>query len=188
MPNPQGNIKDHLLYFTTLVKDVRGDFAEFGVFEGGIIDKMIPFQGTRQIWAFDTFDGIPALGYDPVLDSNDPPGKWRPDSKTLPYLESLLNVRVIKGLFQNTLPSCSAGTFALVHLDCDNYASYKTVLDWLPAHLTDGSVVVIDDIPFCKGAVKAVDEFCEQHTKLLRKEMVTHFIWGSRNIWEQVKV
>jgi hypothetical protein len=188
MPNPQGTINHHIPYFTQLVAEVPGDFAEFGVFEGGIIDKMIPFQGTRQIWAFDTFEGIPEEGYIPELDGNDPPGKWKPSILTLPYLEGLLNVRVVKGLFQNTLASAGVGTLALVHMDCDNYMSYKTVLDWLPAHLTTGSVVVFDDYNGCAGAKKAVNEFCDQHTKILRSDKVPHLIWQSKDVWAQVTI
>jgi|ERR1035438_6131105 O-methyltransferase len=189
MPNPQGNIKSHIPYFTKLVEDVPGDFAEFGVFEGGIIELLRNFQGTRAIWAFDTFEGIPTEGYIPELDAGDPPGKWIPrkDIDIPHWLESMPNVRVVKGLFQNTLATAGVGVLALVHMDCDNYVAYKTVLDWLPLHLTNGSVVVFDDYNACPGAKKAVDEFCEQHTKILRQEQVTHLVWGSKDVWAQVK-
>lgn len=165
MPNPQGRIASHLPQFLLQVTGIPGDFAEFGVFEGGVVEALQKVRGDRTVWAFDTFEGIPEEDYDPVLDSCDPPGKWKPNGKyNVPrLLEALDGVKVVKGLFQDTLKHTAVGLLALVHVDCDNYAAHRVVLDWLPAHLSPGAVVAFDDYANCPGAKRAVDEFVAKH-------------------------
>lgn len=160
MPNPQGNIKGCLDWLVEKVDGIPGDFAEFGVFEGGIVEMMAK-HATRTVWAFDTFEGIPAENYMQDLDFSDPPGKWCPPKGTdLRLQENYPNVRVVKGRFEVTLPVLTGPpTFALVHLDCDNYVAYKTILAWLPDHLYPGAIIAVDDYPGCGGCKKAMDEF-----------------------------
>jgi hypothetical protein len=160
MPNAQGTIKNCVDWLVEKVRDVPGDFAEFGVFEGGVVELMAK-HAERTVWAFDTFEGIPEEGYIPSLDFSDPPGKWVPSGDVATRLtENYPNVIVMKGRFEVTIPTIAyPPALALVHLDCDNYSAYNTVLRWLPEQLSPGAIVAVDDYPGCGGCKLAVDEF-----------------------------
>jgi hypothetical protein len=157
---------------------VPGDFAEFGVFEGDVVRRMWELREQRQVLAFDTFEGIPSEGYIEELDFNDPPGKWKPREDVVAKLQALPGVVVVKGLFQDTLPTALVGWLALVHIDCDNYAAHKTIFAWLPDHLPHGAIVVMDDYKNCPGAMKAIDEFVAEHGLKLLHDRSHYFVWN----------
>lgn len=151
-------IKDYVPGLLLSLEDVPGDIAEFGVYEGWMCRGIAELQPHRTIWAFDTFEGMPAEDHIPWLDDGDPPGKWASNKvQTLTRL-SIPNIRIMEGRFADTLSQCDA-TFAFVHIDCDTYNGYKQVLGWLVTHLADGAIVVMDDYPECAGAKKAVEEW-----------------------------
>lgn len=139
---------------------VDGDIAEFGCFNGGSCRDLAKLG--RTTWAFDTFDGIPAEDYDQKLDYQNPPGSFKPGHDVVAYLSTIPNVIIKKGRYINTLPSIPAGTiFAIVYLDCDYYASYKQVLEYLEEHdhIVPGTIIVCDDYPHLVGSKMAVDEW-----------------------------
>jgi hypothetical protein len=58
------------------------------------------------------------------------------------------NVELVKGWFDETLPrflEAHPEPVSFVHLDCDIYASSKTVLDCLEPRFVPGSQIVLDD-------------------------------------------
>ncbi|MGD0915987.1 MAG: TylF/MycF/NovP-related O-methyltransferase [Thermodesulfobacteriota bacterium] len=67
------------------------------------------------------------------------------------------NVRLIKGLFTETLRINSPVAFA--HIDCDWYESVMTCLERIEPFLTPGGIFVIDDYYTWSGCTKAVDEY-----------------------------
>lgn len=68
-----------------------------------------------------------------------------------------------KGWFQNTLPVTAdeIGDIALLHLDCDWYASTKICLEYLYDKVVPTGFIIIDDYGAYEGCKKAVDEFIE---------------------------
>jgi len=156
-----------------LSDDIEGDFVETGVWRGGVIILMKAILdenkvGSRMIWAFDSFKGLP-----------------RPDFKKYPedrgnklHKEKILQVSLeevksnfkifdinldginfIKGWFKNTLPHNKVKNISLLRLDGDLYESTKLALDNLYFKVSKGGYVIIDDynaFHFCK---KAVDDF-----------------------------
>lgn len=138
----------------------EGAIAEFGVYDGRTT-RLLASLG-REVYAFDTFEGMPASTYDPILDSHNPPGKFAPQPTTYEGLVRLPNVHVYKGLFADTLPTVPEDLkIVLAYVDCDHYLSHKQVLAWLPRHLVTDAVLVFDDYTSCPGAHKAIDEFME---------------------------
>lgn len=180
MAKAEGKIQGCVDWLAEKVRDVPGDFAEFGVFEGGVVDLMAK-HATRTVWAFDTFEGIPKENYDPELDHCDPPGKWCPAGNVPKRLtETWSNVRPVQGRFEVTCPTFPPGVprFALVHLDCDNYIAYKTALGFLIPRLSPGAIVAVDDYPGCPGCKKAIDEFFQDHAMTWTSEECTKwFVW-----------
>lgn len=67
------------------------------------------------------------------------------------------NVRLIRGLFQDTLYMDEP--VALAHLDGDWYESVMTCLERIEPHLAPGGVLIIDDYDCWSGCRKAVDEY-----------------------------
>ena len=67
------------------------------------------------------------------------------------------NVRLIKGLFQDTLHINEP--VALAHVDGDWYESVTVCLQRIAPHLSPGGVLVIDDYGAWSGCRQAVDEY-----------------------------
>lgn len=161
LPGSHGKIVNILPLLNNRITGVVGDVAEFGCFEGGTIIRMAKIT-KRRAWAFDTFQGIPAEEWIPGLDNADPPGKWKPTNDPVDtFAHCGHDVRPVVGRFEETLLTFHYNIlFSLVHLDCDNYHAYRTVLRWLyPFRMSPGGLIVIDDYHACEGCRKAVDEF-----------------------------
>lgn len=67
------------------------------------------------------------------------------------------NIKLIKGLFQDTLTAQQPVAFA--HIDCDWYDSVMVCLERIVPSLVRGGILVIDDYDCWSGCRKAVDEY-----------------------------
>jgi hypothetical protein len=164
--------------------DIPGAFVESGVWMGGssmaAASTLVKHGVTdREMYLFDTFEGIPAPGeHDGLV------GDWRsleewwqtenskPDSA--PFLDApvekvrsnmaltgydLDRVHLVPGLVQETLPVSAPKQIAFLRLDTDYYESTKVEMELLFPRLAVGGVLIIDDYGFTTGARKAVDEY-----------------------------
>lgn len=164
---------------------VDGDFVELGVARGGcaalmgkvIFDKDELERFQRNLWLFDSFEGLP----DPTVDDYDVvKGEGTGDhvhvlSKgaclgTLEEVRKLMlnimcfpadKVIFVKGWFQDTIPLYRdrIQKIALLRVDGDWYESTKCCLEGLYDKVVAGGAVIIDDYSSCYGCQKAVDEF-----------------------------
>jgi hypothetical protein len=137
---PQYAAREELWRYTlSLVEDPTRHWCEFGVGEGETLDWFAsrkPRQNT--LFAFDSFEGIP----EPWLVY--PAGHWR----TRPYVSNRGDVIVVPGLFGDSLTTAQVdaiGVAGLVHIDCDLYASTRTVLDRIGPGIQRGTVLVFDE-------------------------------------------
>lgn len=146
------------------VKHLEGDFAEFGVYNGGGTRQLASLDPPRTVWAFDTFEGMPKEDYGGDQDKSDDPGKWKPDAPPEKLFEGLTNVRVMKGRFIDTIPLLPSDVkFLVVHLDCDWYASYRQALECLETRLQPGATIFLDEYSEnWVGAWKAISEWLER--------------------------
>lgn len=152
---------DRRLQFDRLLaerKDMIGACAEFGVYDGGNTINLA--RSGRIVYAFDTFEGIPASEFEPEIDI-DEPGKFKPKFPPEEMFKYWPNVIWVEGLFRNTIPVVldSNIKFVLVHLDCDLYSSTKQVLKALPQFIQPNSVIVCDDYNCPRGATRAINKF-----------------------------
>ena len=165
------------------LESVPGDCAEFGCYEGECTIQ-IARTFKRRTWAWDTFTGMPDDGYDPVLDSSDPPGKWTPQKNTLvEFANTKLDIIPIVGKYSFTIPRwvdeikcehCGHGSpvrFAFVHIDCDHYNGFKQVLKFIAPRMSSGGVVRMDDIHL-PGVKKAIEEFIAVTKKEWKGEFI----------------
>ena len=137
----------------------EGLFLEFGVASGRTISHIAKTR-SQPVYGFDSFEGLPE--------------DWRSGfnkgafAGNLPPVPS--NVTLIKGWFNETLPSFLASTkgdVALLHVDCDLYSSTKCIFDLLAGRIKSGSVIIFDEFWNYPGwrehEVKAFDEFKEKN-------------------------
>lgn len=159
---------------------IPGVFVECGVGAGAQIAAMqLANQGSREIYAFDSFEGIPLAG---VHDDSQPGiGKINHDP-ALPILDRLVssgitshsvdnvkknitrlgysinNITFIKGWFQDTIPKNDIKEIAVLRLDGDLYESTLICLQYLYPKVTKGGFVIIDDYSL-PGARKAFEDY-----------------------------
>lgn len=148
-------------------RNIPGDIVECGTAQGGsaaIMGLVLKELGSdRTLWACDTFEGIPAATTD------DPPGamaytgQFRGAIEDVESLFSVLSIRgnckLVKGLFQDTLPHLGVEQIAVLHLDGDWYESTKCGLENLYDKVSPGGIIQIDDYGHWAGCRKAAEEF-----------------------------
>jgi O-methyltransferase len=144
---------------------VPGAFVDLGVNNGGSSVMLSAGAPAREVYAFDSFEGLPDPG---DLDGAMSAG-WGGE-----LVASEDNVRaaftrwahperlhIVKGWFEDTFPDAVAevGPVALMHADGDWYESVKLSLESWYDRVSPGGFVVIDDYGHWEGARRAVDEF-----------------------------
>ena len=153
---------------------VPGDFVETGVWRGGVLvlaAAILEEQGitSRQIWGFDSFDGLP-----PPDPKNYPGDANVIDLSTFNELkvseeEVRMNfkawgvptdqIRLVKGLFKHTLPKAEVQQIAALRLDGDYYESTIQALEALEPRVADNGVVIIDDYHAFAECRQAVHDY-----------------------------
>jgi len=138
--------------------DPTGDglICEFGVWRGTTIN-FISSLTTRQVYGFDSFEGLPE--------------RWRDGFERgrfkLPGLPKVRpSVQLIKGWFNESLPPFLAknkAKAAFLHVDCDLYSSTKTIFELFRERIESGTVIVFDEYfnypGWQEGEHKAFNEF-----------------------------
>lgn len=130
-----------------------GCFVEVGVYKGGtgwLLSQVAEMQG-REIYLYDTFTGIP---YTQEGIDNHKVGDFS-DTSFEAVRDAIPYAHVIQGIFPDS--AVEMGPIAFVHLDCDQYQSYKDSFDFLIPRCQPGTVLWFDD--YClPGAAKAINE------------------------------
>lgn len=153
---------------------IDGSFVECGVCNGGsagIIAKVADRNKNRNVWLFDSWEGLP----EPTEDDTSYTGEQGEKGmalgseakvRELMFKNLKLNnnkVHLVKGWFNDMVRphKKGIGNIALLHLDCDWYESVKFCLEELYDDVIKGGFIVIDDYGYWRGCKKAVDEFVE---------------------------
>ncbi len=160
------------LYGVTLYLEeegIDGSFVECGTMNGGSAGLMASIGKDRQIWLFDSWQGLPEpTKYDVKL-SGEKGNKGRARGSREKVEELLFDklrlnggrVHLVEGWFEDTITSHidKIGKIALLHLDCDYYESVKLCLESLYDSVVENGLIIVDDYVDWKGCRKAVDEF-----------------------------
>jgi len=170
----------HLLAFAlNAYAPKKGLYLEFGVASGrsaNITGHLVgAFQGgeasknVNMVNGFDTFEGLPEAWGDRNLGA----GTFRQSGGLPPPV--LDNVRLHKGLFNDTLPGFLAQhpdePLAFANIDCDLYAGAIQVLNLLQRHLVPGSVIHFHELVHLSvDKLKPEDEMKALHDFLLKPE------------------
>jgi hypothetical protein len=139
-----------------------GLYLEFGVATGNTLREfasVIP-TGTK-IYGFDSFEGLPGDWSGHVETA----GAFR--QKSIPKVPA--NAELVVGLFDDTLPGFLAaheGPICFAHVDCDLYASTRTILENIGPRLRPGSLILFDEYFNYPGwrlhEYKAWQEYCAE--------------------------
>ena len=91
-----------------------------------------------------------------------------PTMEPFPYLGSGViidgeRVRLVPGLFEDTVPQHVAAPVAFAHVDCDWYDPVRLCLATLDRHLSPGGLLIVDDYSDYEGCRRAVDGFLAAH-------------------------
>jgi tetratricopeptide (TPR) repeat protein len=141
-------------------KNVEGDIAEFGIFEGwwvGLLwEKTEQLGMPRRVYGFDSFAGLsePHPEHDQAF--------WKKGQYACSYEQVAKNVqlaarpriRLVKGYFEQSLHGAAAqvaGKIAYARIDCDIYEPALDCLRYLAPRLADGAILVFDDWPHVRG-------------------------------------
>jgi tetratricopeptide (TPR) repeat protein len=141
-------------------KNIPGDLAEFGIYEGWWINYL--WQATervglqRRIYGFDSFEGLsePHAEHDQAF--------WKKGQYACALEQVRRNVKsderprlkLVKGFFEKSLRSAEAllpEQFCYARIDCDIYQPALECLQYLGPRLVDGAIVVFDDWPHVRG-------------------------------------
>jgi hypothetical protein len=130
-----------VLAFAIGAVKIEGHYLEFGVFTGGTIRFIAGKIGGHIIHGFDSFQGLPDdwSGYNLSRRAFDMRGR-------LPKVPS--NVRLHRGWFEDTIRPWlheNPGPVAFIHIDCDLYASTRTIFTLLAERIVPGTVILFDE-------------------------------------------
>ncbi len=169
----------------TVDNNIEGSYVECGVWKGGscmmIAATLIQLeQSDKEIWLYDTFDGMTNPTNDDVeVETNlrgmellenvdkttDRLNMWAYAPKDL-VIKNMNStgfpkdkIKYIEGKVEETLSYDKPASIALLRLDTDWYESTKKELEHLYPLLVSGGVLIIDDYGHFKGSKKAVDDY-----------------------------
>ncbi|MEO9498717.1 MAG: TylF/MycF/NovP-related O-methyltransferase [Parasphingorhabdus sp.] len=169
-------------------RDIEGDLVEFGVALGGSAIVIASRSQGRPFHGFDVFGMIP----EPASDKDDEHSKSRYEviksgksagidgQEYYGYRNDLYsdvvvsfarhgltvgeaNIRLYKGLFEDSWPTAKIDKLAFVHLDCDWYDPVTYCLKAVAGKMSPGGIILIDDYHDYAGCKTAVDEFISQN-------------------------
>lgn len=145
-------------------ENVKGDFAELGVYKGKIANIIYEMDKNRVLHLFDTFKGFDEKD---LLLERKQVDKFNIAEFSDTSLEGVKNYingseKIIfhPGHFPETTAGLENDFFSFVHLDADLYASTLAGLNFFYPRLSPGGVIVIHDYNHnWEGVKKAVKEF-----------------------------
>ena len=165
---------------------IPGALVECGVWRGGSVMLMAATllrcgDTAREIWLYDTFDGMTEPGGDDVQamsgraaaeilrerarTPDDPFWGISPREVVEHNLRRtgypFERFRFVEGDVAVTIPASAPAGIALLRLDTDWYASTRHELAHLYPRLHSGGVLIVDDYGYWRGARKATDELLE---------------------------
>ncbi len=150
---------------------IPGALVDCGTWNGGSTALMSAGAPTREVWAFDSFEGLPTpderdLGRAPTeADVEAYTGHFAGSEEKLREAVALAGgserLHVRKGWFADTLRPAvdEVGPIAVLHCDGDWYDSVTDVLESFYPSVADGGYVVVDDYQMLPGAFDATNDY-----------------------------
>jgi len=162
-----------LLSFEIKKRNLEGNVAELGVYQGKFARLINKFFPERQLYLFDTFEGFDKR--DVIREKSQNLSSGEQDFsdtsiasvlKQMPFPDKCIPV---KGFFPGSAKGIE-DSFVLVSLDADLYDPIYAGLNFFYPRLVHGGYILIHDFnnDNYKGSRKAVEQFCvEQHINFI---------------------
>jgi hypothetical protein len=150
------------------LNNIPGDIVECGVWKGGMCKAALlaqsGFENPRQVWAYDTFEGMTEAGVYDTNSINDTnahllTGTNVASLETVQAYLGLVGITYVVGDCRKTVLEQRPDKISVLRLDVDWYENTKACLEALYPRLSVGGVLLIDDYPFWPGCVKAIQEY-----------------------------
>jgi O-methyltransferase len=142
-------------------ENIRGDFAEVGVWRGDCAEFIHLFAPERTLYLFDTFTGFPDQSNSA---DNQFAGEFLDTSEA--YVRERFaaspNVVVKPGIFPTTALGLEANKFSIVSLDCDLYQPILAGWQFFYPRISHGGYIFLHDhncIGYNDGPRRATEEF-----------------------------
>jgi hypothetical protein len=142
------------------VKNLEGNTAEIGVFQGSTSKLIHTIMNDRIHYTYDTFCGI---------QGSNPNNDWHKDGEfscSLDIVKQNIDMEGVLykvGFFPSTFDKDKEGNevFVFIHSDTDTYIGTKTTLECFAPLMVKGGKIMFDDYQWkhCPGVEKAVSEF-----------------------------
>jgi hypothetical protein len=151
-------------------RGIPGAIVDCGVWNGGSTILLGATARSREVWAFDSFEGMPEPGEHDV----DVSKGW---AGTVVGSEAMLRegflryagrperLHVVRGWFEDTFATVvdEVGPVAVLHVDADWYEPCTFALETFYPRLVKGGIVLIDDLRQWEGARRATSHYRERH-------------------------
>lgn len=162
----------NIIMYAYKAKVVPGDYAEFGVFRGGVAELLAKGNPEKQIYAIDSFEGLPA----PHENDTHKEGDFKETDiagirRYFAWFHP--NVEFIKGFSPDVFNAISGKRFAFVHIDVDLYESVWHACDFFYPRMNKGGIMIFDDYKWMTtpGAEKAISEFFADKNPTVQQEL-----------------
>ena len=155
-------------------KKIEGDIVECGVWRGGMIAGIAELLGAKsKYFLYDSFEGLPEAkaidGQSALNWQNDVKGDYYFDNckAEINYANEAMSktgvdFELIKGWFENTVPTNKHDSISLLRLDADWYDSTKICLEHLFPKVVKDGIIIIDDYYVWEGCTKAVHDYLSE--------------------------
>ncbi len=144
-------------------ENIRGAFAEVGVYQGETAKMIHEMDSSRKLHLFDTFEGFNKqdIAIEKIQDINRSVDFSDTSVESvLKFMEGSENILIHKGYFPASAVNLSDESYAFVHLDADLYNPTLAGLHYFYPRLSAGGIIIIHDYNHTwEGVTKAVDEF-----------------------------
>lgn len=150
-------------------KAVSGNIVECGVWRGGMIAGIAETIGqiNKKYYLLDSFEGLPnvqeidgekAINWQKENIQDNCKAELKEAEKAMSLAE-IQNFEIIKGWFNNTLPTFSIEKIVILRLDGDWYESIHDCLYYLFPKLEIGGLLIVDDYHIWDGTSKAIHDY-----------------------------
>ncbi|KAB0573851.1 methyltransferase [Helicobacter pullorum NCTC 12824] len=151
------------------IKNLDGNVAELGVFQGEFAKKINEFFPNRTLYLFDTFEGFDERDLKSETNDVKENGIGHLNDTSIEIVMNKMlypkNVVIKKGWFPESAAGLDNEKFCFVNLDPDLYEPILAGLQFFYPKMVKGGVILIHDY-FNKGypgVRQAVSEFCEKY-------------------------
>tara|TARA_B100001741_G_scaffold294219_1_gene276405 strand:- start:183 stop:803 length:621 start_codon:yes stop_codon:yes gene_type:complete len=122
-------------------KNLKGDFAEFGCYDGLVAQFLIEYneldETSKNFFLFDIFD-------DPPTEKGE---KHSPElyDEVSKRLKNYSCAKIIKGLLPDSFDEKKYSDFSFVHMDLNDASSELSVLEKIFEKVVSGGIIILDD-------------------------------------------